>query len=204
MALFICAIIFTGERSATIKFLMLFCLIFLFVAELRLLLAKSFLVGILIFTSVIFIQFNFTYENYYKKAYLKLEDKNSKITIKNVFDRYYFLPVIKDLKFLKVNFENTKINLEEKSLKKKPELNKSKNHTQDLKITNIEIKDNNKLTNPLSEHLNLFENAILITKNNIVLAQVSKLLEICVLEKCMNFLIVTAHSSSYSLFRSIK
>ena len=168
MALFFCAIIFTGERSATIKFLMLFCLIFLFVAELRLLLAKSFLVGILIFTSVIFIQFNFTYENYYKKAYLKLEDKNSKITIKNVFDRYYFLPVIKDLKFLKVNFENTKINLDEKSLKKKPELNKSKNHTQDLKITNIEIKDNNKLTNPLSEHLNLFENAILITKNNIV------------------------------------
>ncbi len=169
LGLLICAIIFTGERSATIKFFMFFCLIFLFVSELRLMLAKSFLVGILIFTSVIFIQFNFTYENYYKKASLKLVDKNSKITIKNVFDRYYFLPVIKDLKFLKVNVNNTKINLEDKSLnKKKPELNKNKNQIQDLKITNLEIKDNNKLINPLSGHLDLFENAILIAKNNIV------------------------------------
>jgi len=159
-AIITAAIVLTGERSATFKYILFLTLIFIFFCEMRLFLIKSSLLSFLIFMLTIFTQFNYSYETYYKNSKKIILDQNSIITITNIFDRYYFIPIINDLKFLKVkNYNNES----------------EKNKIIDLKkeiINNFENKNSVKdiAKKPsyyfLSDHLGLFKNALLIFKHN--------------------------------------
>ena len=159
-AIITAAIVLTGERSATFKYIFFLTLIFIFFREMRLFLMKSSLLSFLIFMLTIFIQMNYSYEAYYKNSKKIIIEQNSIITITNIFDRYYFIPIINDSKFLKVkNYNNES----------------KKNKIIDLKkeiINNFEnenlVKDIAKKSsfNFLSDHLGLFKNALLIFKHN--------------------------------------
>ena len=91
LSIFICTIFFAGEKAATFKLLLLLCLTFIFLKTYRVLFIKSFVPTFIFIFLILILQNNFFLKNHKKENIC-----NNEVTLTNILDRYYFIPILKD------------------------------------------------------------------------------------------------------------
>lgn len=200
---FFCALFLTGERSATLKFGLFILVLFFSLKELRIFLIKTSILSSLIFFGVLFIQFQFSYQNYLTASKASQADKSGIIRLSNVVDRYYFLPVFKEF-----SLKNHPINTQDKQLKvlseiisNKVKVDEIKEQSHPLKFGYVSSLGSIYKKKPLGEHFYLFNNTLIIIQKNLIFGSGLKTFRNICFEKKYEFSnnVCSTHPHNYYL-----